>query len=113
MFFEIIKGLFALDSVAAGEDIQGRIPVFGPGVDGEMRFGHDHDPADSVGWEKMKKRPDNGSPGKSDRFDQVFSHGLQIGYNPAVTIKQLDYQMLAQPVHQVSPAKKRFCIKKP
>jgi hypothetical protein len=113
MFFEIIKGLFALDPVAAGENVQGRISVFGPGVDGEMRFGHDYDPADSVGWEKMKKRPDNGGPGKSDRFDQVFFHGLQIGYNPAVTIKQLDYQMLAQPVHQVSPAKKRFCINKP
>ena len=42
------------------------------------------------------------APERRTASDQVFIHGLQIGYNPAVAIKQLDYQMLAHPSVKLS-----------
>jgi len=61
--FEEFKGGIRIDLVAAHEDIQRTVTVFGPGVNGKMGLGYDDDAADAVRRKFVENRLDDGGFG--------------------------------------------------
>ena len=87
-----------LDHFAAGEDVHSRVPVFRPGVNGEVRFRDDHDPADAKGVEFMKRDVDDRGPARASGSNQNVFHDVYFLQRVWVTTVEFDQQVSAQSV---------------
>jgi len=58
-----------LEHFAAGEDVDRRVPVLWPGVNGQVRFGDDDDATDAERVELVEDHVDDGGLGPLCRFD--------------------------------------------
>jgi len=61
---------FRLDRIAAGEDVNGGVATFGPGVDEEVGFGNDDYSAHSLGGKLVKGFSQDGGTGGTCRRGQ-------------------------------------------
>src|SRR5438046_5447427 len=95
---QVAGGDLRLEDVSAGEDVDRRVSVFGPGVDGEMGFGDDDDSADAEGVELMEDDVDDGSLGPLPRLGQASLHGLEVVDHVVSAIERLHETMTARGV---------------
>src|SRR5216110_450407 len=100
---QVAGGDLRLEDVSAGEDVDRRVSVFGPGVDGEMGFGDDDDSADAEGVELMEDDVDDGRLGPLRRLDQGSLHGLEVVDHVGIAIEQLDEKVSSQGVQSCGP----------
>src|SRR5438046_6834423 len=100
---QVAGGDRRLEDVSAGEDVDRRVSVFGPGVDGEMGFGDDDDSADAEGVELMEDDVDDGRLGPLRRLDQGSLHGLEVVDHVGIAIEQLDEKVSSQGVQSCGP----------
>jgi hypothetical protein len=100
---DVGDGAFGLDDVSAREDVHGRVSVFRPGVDREMRFRDNHDPADAEGIEFMKRHVDNRGPARTSGTDQDILDDVHFLQRVWVTTVEFDQQVSAQSVQCTPP----------
>src|SRR5439155_2932358 len=66
------------ERLAAGEDVHRGVPMFGPGMYRDVRFGDDDDAADAEGTELVEVGADDGGLRDPGRGDHDLFHSLYI-----------------------------------
>jgi hypothetical protein len=92
-FRRVIVSPPGIDFRPAGEDIHRRVIVFGPGMDGEMRFGnHDH-AGDSVRVKGVEYRVNDPRPGVLGGIDHDGFHFMDIVQEFGIAVVEFNQQM--------------------
>jgi hypothetical protein len=96
---------------AAGEDIEGTIREFGPGMDGNMRFSNDDNTTDPVGRKLMKEGMNDRRAGATYSIEKDTFQSDGIVQNGFVTSVQFYNELFPQGLHRLSSP--RFVLSLP
>ena len=95
---QVLEREVRVDRVAAGEQIDRREAVLGPGVDREVGLGDDDHARDTVRRERVNHLVERGCPGEHDRGDQgrLDARGVieELAIAPVVLAEQVPTQCL-------------------
>ena len=90
---DVRHGIFRVDRISAGEDINGRVPVLGPSVDTEVRFSDGDDAGDALRAEFVERVADYRGPDALRGRCEHFADQMQVIERFGIAISEFQKQM--------------------